>query len=374
MNDNQYIVYWNLSEGEEPLYALRRDGQCVLLDSLPESAISCVVVLPSVAVSNQLLTVSVKQLKSMHRAFPYILEDELLESVDLMHHVYALKAKQGEEAVLQSISISAELMESVLGFFQRQNVRVNAIYVDADLIECPEEGQVNILPTPGGVNARLPDGSFVAVELLETSEWSGLLRRDILSSINDDSFLSYLSDRLALEHDAQNLLQGDYAQKDSGKNWKAPLKAGSALFVLAFVVQFIYWQASAYVFGERAGAQLENARNEYRRIFPGDARIIDIRKQASGHLKRAAQPGGNIVLLDLVSVLSEVSEDEGLTLVLQSIRYDQASGETTVVMHLDSVSRAEKLMQALTGKGISSSLGQVRKEGDGVIARLRIKS
>ncbi|GAA6152190.1 hypothetical protein NBRC116587_16090 [Pseudoteredinibacter isoporae] len=291
-----------------------------------------------------------------------------------MHHVYALKKKLDGEAIIQSISLSVELMENVTDFCERNNVQASAIYVDADLIECPEDGQVNILSTPAGVSARLPDGSFIASELLVSPDLNGLLRRDLLGAADNESCLSYFSRRLAEEHGAQNLLQGVYSSKNDKKEWKIGFKLGAGLVVLALLFQLIYWQVGAYVFSERAEARLEHARSEYRRIFPGDEKIIDVRKQASGHLKRATRSGGNVVLLDLISVLSEVAGSSGFTLLLQSIRYDQASGDTVMVLHLESVSRAEKLTQILTERGIASSLGQVRTEGDGVVARLRIKS
>lgn len=374
MSDERYIIYWDHAADREPLCALENGQEWMPLSSLPASIGDCVVVLPSVAVSNQLISVSVKQLKSMHRAFPYILEDELLEPVDSMHHVYTLREKREGEAILQCISVSIDLMESVVEFCQLQGAKLNAIYVDADLIECPEEGQVAILPTPAGAIARLADGSFVAEELLETFELSGLLQRRLVDSPDSLQFLRYISERLSSEHQAQNLRQGDYAGSEGGQTWGASLKAGITLLLLAVTLQIVYWQAGAYYFGQQAEAQLETAHSEYRRIFPKDSRIIDIRKQATGHLKRASQPSGSLALLDFLSELSAVVSDEELKILLQSIRYDKASGETAIVLTLDSVSRAEQLMQSLKGLGISSSLEQVRKEGDKVSVRLRVKT
>lgn len=371
MSDEQYIGYWVLEE-DEPLYVVYNDQQCSVIESLPEVVSRCTVILPSLAVSNQLITVSLKQLKSIRRAFPYILEDELLDSVDTMHHVYTLQEKEGDEATLQSISISSSLMDTIVNFFNQRDIQLEGIFVDADLCERPDFGQVNVLSAPMGNVARLADGAFVSAELLADSDLNGLLRHELLQE--KECKLTYLAKRLQTEHKAQNLMSGSYLPSANNQHWKVSARFFGFLISFALILQFVYWQAGAYVFESRAKAQSELAENEYRRIFPEDTRVINVRKQASGHLKRAVSSGGKVVLLDLIYELSKVSEEGGFKLVLQSIRYDQMSKETVLMLQLDSIARAESLIQALSARGIATSLGQVRREGDGVIARLKVEA
>lgn len=326
-------------------------------------------VLPVECCSSFAVSLPTEKARWLRKALPYAMEEFLAEDVEQMHLALGERMEDGRHRVL---AMKSETLSAWLEQLSGQGVRVEAIYLDADLL--PRKN-IQLLVTGG----RMLFGGAGEVRMAcLAGNWSGLLT-DCSAPVHayGDSHEGPLActDYQVLEcpyrmlaegrNEAVDLAQGAFSLRSSpGMGLLKPISALAA-FWLALQLTFSFmqgWQLRAH--GDRYAAA---NRELYQQLFPEERRIVNLRAQFDEHLRRSESLQGEA---GIMRVLNQVATAIGEVAFvrMQQFEYREEGGELSMQVDADEFSSLELFRDHLIRGGVGVHIASASRQKSGISA------
>lgn len=356
-----------------------------------------------------------KQMRQITQALPYMIEDQLAQDVGQFHLIHGGRADNDELSVL---GLPRHLIEITQRLFAEQQLPLDAIIPDMLCLPCSQnewtllvDGK-HLLIRPremAGISIEIDAAPVVLSSIFE--HWKPLpatlrvllckehlndyllnwVKAQIASAVAetgieveyDDIASDYfvvLCDRLqgAPRKHPGNFLQGAYAakgrRKPSGFNWK-PLAALAATLAVTYT-GFLYTQSWKF-HSEHKRLETE-ATTLYKRLFPSDRRIVNIKRQMEQHIKDFQKGQSNESFLALLTItgqqiqlMNSTSQD---SIKPQRASYDENQGDLRLDLLAKDFAQLESLKNRLESSSLIVETASAAQDAGGVKARLKIRS
>lgn len=306
----------------------------------------------------------------LRQAVSYALEDLVAEAVEEMHFAIGQKRGSGSYDV---IVIRKSVLKLWLRFLETRGVFVDAIYADADLL--PKEGDFLlcrdnlIFSGLNGVRGSLGYEEYSAFEKYLAGfaflNATPLLQESLLKG---HSSFAYLEDGQGAEaysylaanfHLGTDVAQGTFSSRKTRRGmgvWKGAF-FGAALSLLAWVM--FNYLATRYM-DDLSSGLYEDSLAIYKRAFPEDRRIVNLRAQLDSHLN-GAKGERRESILSVISIISAKLETIP-SLELVSLVWNEEKGEASLGVKSSEFSELELLRKRLVDEGYSVLMGSASKE------------
>ena len=170
-----------------------------------------------------------------------------------------------------------------------------------------------------------------------------------------------------------NLCQGGYrstsGRGETDQNWRAAWHAAAAGLVL-FALACLF---SGWSLDRRAREAHDEAVAQFRRMFPDERRVINLRRQAEARLASGSSSDGGGVS-GLAALAKALSAEESAGVDLKSLRFERSSGGLGAELSAPSIAQIDRLGKVLTDAGISSRVLSASEEGGVAIAKLELRT
>jgi len=358
-----------------------------------------------------------KQSKHIAQALPFMLEDNVAEDVEQLHFAPGSRDDEGNVGVL---AIRKNEIESLVRGFEAAGLPLTAILPDMLCLPAHEDEwmfvtdghqlitrtsqyqalsiELDALPillnSLFSEDSEVPAPSTLKVRVTQefkSENFENWLKSQITSHIADtdtkldlehveSSEFLYICDRINSDTIKQsNLLVGRYKsvakRAPSLFNWQ-PMAALASIFLVLFV-GFQYFQASTLK--DQAVQADVDAKALYRKYFPQDKRVFDVKKQMQSHLKNANKQGDGIGFLPLLAqVGKEMNKMNRLakTQVINPLRisFDEVQGELRIDCTAPGFKDLDKLKQMLEDTQLIVEIARASQDGDKIKARINVRS
>lgn len=355
-----------------------------------------------------------KQAKHVQQALPFMLEDLIAEDIDALHISPGTRKKDG---LLPVNLINRRHFSNLITNISATGIRLTHIFGD---IDCLPESEDEWLFLTNGRNMviSLSDKESLAIELdalpvllnslftedsaapasikvvisndhmsenLEnwlktqfTSHLADVETEFEIQHIEQTSF-SYLCSQASQKSNIINLMQGEFKpvseRKPSTFKWK-PLASLAAVFAL-FFIGFQYTQA--WKIEEQTAKVDQEARSLYKRYFPKDRNVTDIKRRMQAKLKAAEKANsgeGFLVLLAQVGEkLNEINRGSGASRLSPTrITFDEQQGDLKIDFIAGGFADLDALKAKLEAVDLSVEIARASQDGDKMKARMNIRS
>ena len=418
----------NGQEGLTALYYVRGDQEDAFQGTLDDLVqwvqeirgdffdLPVVVMLEGVNLVSMAVNIPSKQAKHIQQALPFMLEDMVAQDVESLHIAVGSRDKSGE---LPVILCEKTYIENLLAHFRAANIQVHYVIADMYCLP-PQDGSWHFLTDGRTLLVRVDNQTPLTIELdvlpvllnalfvedlqapekitvtvgsdftsdnLEnwlktqfTSHLADLTTEFEIEHIDQTSF-SYLCESVLPELTSEpiNLLQGPYKpiskRRPSLIKWK-PMAALASVFVALFV-GFQYTQA--WKLEEKAEQVSQQAESLYKRYFPQERRIVDIRKQMTDKLESASAQGGNENFLTLLAMVGEKLNEmnrgaDKPRLSPLRITYDETQGDLKIDFLAGGFTDLDALKAKLESMSLAVEIARASQDGDQMKARMNIRS
>ena len=375
-----------------------------------------VVMLEGVNLVSMQVNIPSKQAKHIAQALPFMLEDMVAQDVDSLHIAAGTRGKAGE---LPVILCQKSYITNMIDHFAEAGLQVHHVIADMYCLP-PQENSWHFLTDGRCLLVRVDNQSPLTIELdalpvllnalfvedlaapekitvtvgsdftsgnLEnwlktqfTSHIADLTTEFEIEHIEQTSF-SYLCESVLpnLASEPINLLQGSYKpiskRRPSLIKWK-PMTALAGVFVALFV-GFQY--THAWKLEEKTDQVANQAEALYKRYFPQDRRIVDIRKQMTDKLENAASQGGSEGFLTLLAMVGEKLNEmnrgaDKPRLSPLRITYDETQGDLKIDFLAGGFTDLDALKAKLESMSLAVEIARASQDGDQMKARMNIRS
>ncbi len=170
-----------------------------------------------------------------------------------------------------------------------------------------------------------------------------------------------------------NLCQGGYrpssGRGDSAQDWGMAWSAAAAGFALFAAVSLgVAWNLDA-----KARDTYDDSVKQFRRMFPDEHKIVNLRRQAERRLAAGTSRGGAGVRA-LATLAAAMATPELAGVVVKSLRFDATTGSLGAEVSSPDMARLDKLGQVLGGQGASARVLSASEENGVASARLELRS
>jgi general secretion pathway protein L len=356
-----------------------------------------------------------KQMRHIAQALPYMIEDQLAQDVAQFHLIHGTRSDNGELPVL---GLPRNLIEVTQRLFAEQQLPLDAIVPD-----------MLCLPLATGEWTLLADGKHL---LLRQSEMAGIaieidaapvvlaavfehwqprpatlrvllckehlndylmswVKTQINTAVADSEtvveydeiasdYFPVLCDRLqsAARKSPSNFLQGAYTakgrRKPSSYNWK-PLAALAATFVIAYTA-FLYTQS--WKFNSEYKRLEAEATTLYKRLFPSDRRIVNVKRQMEQHIQNFQRGQKSESFLALMTItgqqIQQMNRAMQDSIKPQRASYDENQGDLRLDLLAKDFAQLETLKSRLESSSLLVETASAAQDAGVVKARLKIRS
>lgn len=362
------------------LYLLEKDPFNLTLihdaESIKNSSYPVVGVLSAALVATHICKVPPKQKRYLYKTLPFMLEEGTALEIETQHIASQI---QGDH--VRAIMIYQHSMESIIQQVAHLGLNLQALYADADLIPIPANSTVDqvlrfneicLIKTAAGLLAhidninQLPDLTDGKIQTPNCS------RQNYCATA--------IAGQVESEQPAINLLQGQFAPQSTMNQRTGRLKKLLVAISLITIIQLLYWGITGSYFDHQAEQLNTQSAQTYLSYFPNDKTIVDIQRQAQGHINRASVINNDdISFIALVAYLGEGIQQipDAKSLLVKSIIWQRRKAEFVVEIDADNISALEELESKLKQTNqIVVDLNQVNQRnnnsGQGVTGRLTI--
>ena len=375
-----------------------------------------VVMLEGVNLVSMQVNIPSKQAKHIAQALPFMLEDMVAQDVDSLHIAVGSREKTGE---LPVILCQKSYIANMIDHFAAADLQISYVVADMYCLP-PQENSWHFLTDGRSLLVRVDNQSPLTIELdalpvllnslfAEGQEAPQKITVTVGSDFTSDNlenwlktqFTSHLADvstEFEIEHIEQtsfsylcesvlpnlasepiNLLQGAYKpiskRRPSLIKWK-PMTALASVFVVLFV-GFQY--THAWKLEEKTDQVAQEAESLYKRYFPQDRRIVDIRKQMTDKLESAASQGGSEGFLTLLAMVGEKLNEmnrgaDKPRLSPLRITYDETQGDLKIDFLAGGFTDLDALKAKLESMSLAVEIARASQDGDQMKARMNIRS
>lgn len=357
-----------------------------------------------------------KQMRHIAQALPYMIEDQLAQDVSQFHLIHGGRS---DNDALSVLGLPRNLIEVTQRLFAEQQLPLDSIL--PDMLCLPfTQGEWTLLVDGKHLLIRQGEMSGISIEIDAApvvlasifDHWQPLpsvmrillckehlndylmswVKTQITSAVAENAieveydeiasgYFVVLCDRLqstaSRKHPA-NFLQGAFTakgrRKPSGFNWK-PLAALAATFVIAYTA-FLYTQS--WKFQSEYERQEAEATTLYKRLFPSDRRIVNIKRQMEQHIQDFQQGQGGASFLALLTITGQQiqlmnSASQG-AIKPQRASYDENQGDLRIDLLAKDFAQLESLKSRLESSALVVETASASQDAGVVKARLRIRS
>lgn len=356
-----------------------------------------------------------KQAKHIAQALPYMLEDQLAEDVETFQFVSGARNKEGNVSVLACNKAFVRLIAEA---FRYQDVPLDAIV--PDMLSLPlQEGQWTFLVDSKTLSVRTGPLVGLTIEmdalpivvkslLLDESQspqqvhvifahrhlsdniqaWlrtqftnmvAGTSVQIDFSNVEDERF-AVLADFLSLNGALPvNLLQGELKpiprRRASTLNWKPTAVLAGVLALM----QTTYLYAQTWQFQHQVEQINQEAIATYKRYFPQDRNIRDVKRQMEDHLRQAEKLSSGASFLALLAQtgqkVNESNRGKATPLVsLNRLSYDEAQGDLKVDLVAENYAALDAFKNQIQAIPLAVEVASASQDGEKVKARVRVWS
>lgn len=378
--------------------------------------LTTVAILSGVNLVSMQVNIPSKQAKHVAQALPFMLEDLVAQDVEELHIATGVRSKSGELPVMLSERAG---LDALIENLQQQGIKLTSAYADMACLPAAEDTW-NFLTDGKSLIATIGLSDALTIELDALPVLLNSLFSDedaspekICVTISNDhmsenlenwlktQFTSHLGDvdaefdiahsdythflylcdgvRAGLGETAINLLQGDFQpvseRRPSAIKWK-PMTVLASVFVLLFV-GFQYTQV--WKIEEQTASVDQQAKSLYKRYFPRDRNVTDIKRRMAKKLeavKNAGDDQGFLVLLTMVGEkLNELNRGAGSPRLSPTrITYDQGQGDLKIDFIAGGFADLDELKAKLESASLTVEIARASQDGDKMKARMNVRS
>lgn len=343
------------------------------------------------------VTLSVRQRKQLGDSLAWLIEEQVGEDVEGLHVI----AGSGDDAgITPVLAIAVDVLESWRTRCREAGWALHALLPDILLLDCPgdawhlacRDGDVALrtgllsgaalesVPAltllqaawqelaEGGVRpARLivSGGDAHANSRQSVADWAGNV--DVSVEWRDETGeAAVLASRPDWSREPGNFLQGRFASRKEVL-LPASLRIAALFLAVAFGVQLLSDWGRYFYYQHQARKVHTEATALYKQLFPGDRRIVSLRRQMEAHLEQGAASGG---ALPLLTRIAEAVQGSGLA----TQRVDYSGGVFTLDVEARGLTDIDALKQRLVGSGLRAEIVSANAQGSAIRGRLRVES
>ncbi|MCO7225196.1 type II secretion system protein GspL [Pleionea sp. CnH1-48] len=405
-------IEWGVWNPSDESWAER--GQLLRADlvALAEKSRQCetIVIVPANDVIQREVATPVKQLKQIQKAVPYMLEEQLADSVEQIHFAYGARQKSGDIKVLWT---SHQNMQRWLEGFEQCDIRVDALV-----------HELSLLPSSDDAIEILLDNNVAMINEQSSFRWS--CQRDLLpllleqnkkaqsgeedSEDDDDEDMSELTadvNVIRLSHTGEledywehkenaianpidaadildfyvrnydkttiSLLQQEYQPKrESNIQWA---KYGRYLWVvvIALVIHLGYQGSRYWHLSEENTALREQGEKLYRTVFKKRARSSSLLSQTRRLLRGKNKKGSDSSFLKLLNQVS-THIDSLEKIKPTSVSFSTKKGELRMDVLAQDLQVLNAFKDTLKQSGLAVDNSSTSQQGNRYSTRLIIRS
>lgn len=359
------------------------------------------VVLPAELAALQNVSLPSKKSRQVMQALPFVVEEQLAVDIETVH--LAVGVRQAD-ATWPVIVIDVAVMAALRLCCEQHNLRLSAVYVDAQLLPVASNGLTialckkrvlvrteknmavfDLVSAAEMVDFFLAGSEPAAVNIFYSSEDEAgvLLAQKFATEFSalGDSNVEIKSDAHTLapllfswiNATSINLLQGKFFVKPlSGKlpiwRWLA------AVAVFFWLGQCTLQVASGWYFNHSADALEAKMDAQFRKLLPDARRVGGVRKQLESLLMESGGDGSANAFAEVFSAsiqaLNAMPNHQGVEII--ELRYDDAQAQLEFELKAKSIEQLDQYKQALSKAGLSAKISSANEGGSGVEGRMQI--
>ncbi|NVJ59074.1 MAG: hypothetical protein HWE27_01725 [Gammaproteobacteria bacterium] len=403
----EQAISWALWNSDEKSW--QEEGELLSVDLVALAELSqkneTVVIVPSSQVSSKKVITPAKQLKQIQRAVPYMLEDQLANSIEQLHFAYGKRERNGELPVYWT---SHDLMKQWTRWFEQAELSIDIMISASDLLNLSEDTteiyliddfaivnetsnaqwtcQRDLLPELWDMNEDREDNLDTDVSDPEAINNSSVIRVFYTDDLEDywaqqESVVSnQLSSVDLIKHLGEaytkekiNLLQFEYQpKKQSQLPWQKFKPLGYAAAV-SLVIFLCFQGSNYYVLSQENTVVREQAEQLFNKVFSRRPRTGSILGQAQRLLSRSdqqAEQGEFITLLN--KTVAQITSLEQIKPT--SISFDGRKREMRVDVLAPDYQALNNFKDALVKTGLNVDMSSASSQGNAYSTRLIIRS
>jgi len=323
----------------------------------------------------------------IRRALPFVVEEFVATDIEAMHLAHG-PIRRGEPVPVSLID--RPLLEDWLEALAALGIKPGELLSEAELMPITDGG-ATLLFDGDEVIVRTADqtASIDRDNLLLALGTGGLRKLTLINGSLTDMERGQLPPELDVETveghaesafecliewwaegvAALNLLQGPYAPRKTRspglERWRAVAVLAGVWLALALVglTTQAFWAST------RADALEAQSNDLYREIYPGEQRIINVRRQMQQKLGERVD-GGGVSFTDYVGYLAQGIDRNASIL---SLNYTESRNELGADLLLKNYDELERMKQRLGQLGVGVEITSAEQQDTGVRARLRLK-
>lgn len=343
------------------------------------------------------VTLSARQRRQLGDSLAWLIEEQVGEDVENLHVIAGPGDEAGSTPVL---AVATDVLDAWRDRCRNAGWALQALLPDVLLLDCPDRtwhlscrDGMAVLRT--GVLSGAGLESAAAASLLQAA-WQELApegerpERLIVSGTTEGEAAGQAVGNWALANGVPidwqeevdetavlaavadwgrhpgNFLQGHFAARKEVM-LPAGLRMAAVFLAVAFAVQlFSDWGRYFYYQHQARKVQTE-ATALYKQLFPGDRRIVSLRRQMEAHLAQGAASGG---VLPVLTRIAEAVQGSGL----DTQRVDFTGGVFTLDVEARGLTDIDALKQRLVGMGLRADIVSANAQGPAIRGRLRVES
>jgi len=366
--------------------------------------VALTVIVPSALTFLTNVSIPASHLRQIQQALPFVVEELIAEDIESVH--IATQAKLDPKAQSYDIAvIKHEVLIDVLDVFAKCRLKPKVLVPEIYLIPYQTQS-LSLLVDDQQVLLRWGDYTGSSVALSHSDMLSSLLtdtlaklhiqhlqlisfdasNDEIIASakkqfepfvIQENHYKGTVSELLAEKaannaYPAINLLQGGYSSESKSHLLDTQ---GFKVVQTAVIVLAIYLVTSlgtGFYFDYQTEQVQEESKNLYRKLFPGERRVINPKRQMLTHLGRSGTSSGGNQFLSLLGHVAEKWNSNGVTPELNQLRYNVDRNQLQVELKTQSIAQLDEFKQRLLSAGIQVEINSANEQDNGVIGRVNI--
>jgi general secretion pathway protein L len=327
----------------------------------------------------------------IRRALPFVVEEFLASDIEAMH-LASGPINRGEPTAVNLID--RVQLEDWLDCLSSLDLRPGYLIAEAELIP-PHQDAASVLVDGESCTIRTErqaaavdrDNLLMGLSALEISEIhvvhgqlsdleAGQLDEGVTlhqaedrADADDLDTFAYLRHRWLEAAEPVNLLQGSYTQKRPVSRGQGRWRAVATLAGVWLLVGLIGVIAQGFWASNQADALESRSADLYRDIFPGETRIINVRRQMSQKLGQRVDGQGK----GFAEYLGYLAQGIDRNASILSLNYTETRDELAADLLLRNYDELERMKQRLGQLGVNVDITSAEQQDTGVRARIRLK-
>lgn len=341
-----------------------------------------------------------KAQRHLRKAVPYLLEEQLADSVDELFMAFGNKRSSGDIPVR---ALALDYLQQIVDQFKEAEVKLDSVVTDLDLLESPEEGILVIL---NGDQVFVNDSNVGAWQC-EQQDFSWLVQKQLNENQEDDEMPIAIPMKVVVENQEAyqlfeqnlpagrfapfaeeaesiseylsqtrakpiNLLQGEFEPKAESSPLKNMLLKVAMVAGVVLTAHLLY-QGSQWFSLKAESEYLLKERNAlWKQAFPGRKVTSSPLRSMQSFIRTLGQSGGEGGFLNLLKSTTGLIKDLS-SLYPTNISYNAARNELRMDIIAKDLPILNSYRDELKNAGHEVDMSSATQRGEGYSSRLIIR-